>query len=130
MQHDLSLENASSSYILLSIGRLVAQIPSLLLAIAIAIIVTRVSSTQDMALHIGEQVSIFRAWIPVSAVLLFIGFVPGMPNFLFLTAAVVFGIGAWYINKNKSNKIYDENGNILSGNSKSDETGEEENLIK
>ncbi len=126
LQHDLSLENASSSYILLSIGDgLVAQIPSLLLAIATAIIVTRVSSTQDMALHIGEQVSIFRAWIPVSAVLLFIGFVPGMPNFMFLTAAAVAGIGAWYINKNKSNKIYDENGNTLSGNSKSDETGEE-----
>ncbi len=126
LQHDLSLENASSSYILLSIGDgLVAQIPSLLLAIATAIIVTRVSSTQDMALHIGEQVSIFRAWIPVSAVLLFIGFVPGMPNFMFLTAAAVAGIGAWYINKNKSNKIYDENGNTLSGNSKSDTTGEE-----
>ncbi len=126
LQHDLSLENASSSYILLSIGDgLVAQIPSLLLAIATAIIVTRVSSTQDMALHIGEQVSIFRAWIPVSAVLLFIGFVPGMPNFMFLTAAAVAGIGAWYINKNKSNKIYDENGNTLSGNSKSDATGEE-----
>ena len=126
LQHDLSLENASSSYILLSIGDgLVAQIPSLLLAIATAIIVTRVSSTQDMALHIGEQVSIFRAWIPVSAVLLFIGFVPGMPNFMFLTAAAVAGIGAWYINKNKSNKIYDENGNTLSGSSKSDATGEE-----
>ena len=126
LQHDLSLENASSSYILLSIGDgLVAQIPSLLLAIATAIIVTRVSSTQDMALHIGEQVSIFRAWIPVSAVLLFIGFVPGMPNFMFLTAAAVAGIGAWYINKNKSDKIYDENGNTLSGSSKSDATGEE-----
>ena len=55
-----------------------------MLAIATAIIVTRVSTTEDMAAHIGKQISLSRAWIPVSAVLLLIGFVPGMPNFLFL----------------------------------------------
>ena len=66
-QHDLSLKSAAESYILLSIGDgLVAQIPSLLLAIATAIIVTRVSTTQDMAKHIGRQVSLFRAWVPVA----------------------------------------------------------------
>ena len=54
-QHDLAFEEAAETYILLSIGDgLVAQIPSLLLAIATAIIVTRVSSTQDMAEHIGK----------------------------------------------------------------------------
>ena len=68
---------------------LVAQIPSLLLAISTAIIVTRVSSKQDMASHIGDQLSISKAWIPVSAVLLLIGFVPGMPNLLFIAAAIV-----------------------------------------
>jgi flagellar biosynthesis protein FlhA len=86
-QHDMSFSSASESYILLSIGDgLVAQIPSLMLAIATAIIVTRVSTTEDMAAHIGKQISLSRAWIPVSAVLLLIGFVPGMPNFLFLAA--------------------------------------------
>ena len=59
-QHDLAFEEAAETYILLSIGDgLVAQIPSLLLAIATAIIVTRVSSTQDMAEHIGSK-SIFQ----------------------------------------------------------------------
>ena len=91
-QHDLTLDQASESYILLSIGDgLVAQIPSLMLAIATAIIVTRVSTTQDMAAHIGEQVGLSRAWLPVSAVLFLIGFVPGMPNALFLTAAILAG---------------------------------------
>ena len=42
-----------------------------------------------MAKHIGRQVSLFRAWVPVAGVLLLIGFVPGMPNFLFLFAAAV-----------------------------------------
>ena len=92
-QHDLAGGDAAETYILLSIGDgLVAQIPSLLLAIATAIIVTRVSSTQDMAEHIGKQINISRAWLPVSAVLLLIGFVPGMPNTLFLVAGAVAGI--------------------------------------
>ena len=97
-QHGLSLQSAAESYILLSIGDgLVAQIPSLLLAIATAIIVTRVSTTQDMARHIGRQVSMFRAWVPVAGVLLLIGFVPGMPNFLFLFAAGAAGLTAWFL---------------------------------
>ena len=97
-QHGLSLESAAESYILLSIGDgLVAQIPSLLLAIATAIIVTRVSSTQDMAKHIGRQVSLFRAWVPVAGVLLLIGFVPGMPNLLFLFAAAAAGLTAYFL---------------------------------
>jgi len=91
-QHDLAISDAAETYILLSIGDgLVAQIPSLMLAIATAIIVTRVSSTQDMAAHIGKQVSLSRAWLPVSAVLFLIGLVPGMPNFVFLIAALIAG---------------------------------------
>ena len=96
-QHDLSVSIAAENYILLSIGDgLVAQIPSLLLAIATAIIVTRVSSTQDMAAHIGDQISLSRAWAPVSGVLMLIGFVPGMPNLLFIGAALIAaGAGYW-----------------------------------
>ncbi|MEL0042557.1 MAG: FHIPEP family type III secretion protein, partial [Candidatus Puniceispirillum sp.] len=91
-QHNLAISDAAETYILLSIGDgLVAQIPSLMLAIATAIIVTRVSSTQDMAAHIGKQVSMSRAWVPVSAVLFLIGLVPGMPNFMFLIAALIAG---------------------------------------
>lgn len=97
-QHGLSLESAAESYILLSVGDgLVAQIPSLLLAIATALIVTRVSTTQDMAKHIGRQVSLFRAWVPVAGVLLLIGFVPGMPNFLFIFAAAAAGLTAFFL---------------------------------
>ena len=89
-QYGLSVGVAAETYTLLSIGDgLVAQIPSLLLAIATAIIVTRVSASGDMADHIGKQVSLSKAWLPVSGVLLLIGFVPGMPNLLFLGAALV-----------------------------------------
>ena len=102
-QHDLALSDAAETYILLSIGDgLVAQIPSLMLAIATAIIVTRVSSTQDMAAHIGKQVSLSRAWLPVSAVLLLIGLVPGMPNAMFLIAALIAGTAGIVMRRRES----------------------------
>ena len=112
-QYDLPVSTAAETYILLSIGDgLVAQIPSLLLAISTAIIVTRVSSKQDMASHIGDQLSISRAWIPVSAVLLLIGFVPGMPNLLFITSAIVAataGFLARRVERKRETKIEGEN---------------------
>ena len=110
-QYDLPVSTAAETYVLLSIGDgLVAQIPSLLLAISTAIIVTRVSSKQDMASHIGDQLSISRAWIPVSAVLLLIGFVPGMPNLLFITSAIVAataGFLARRVERKRETKIED-----------------------
>jgi len=91
-QHNMPVTSAAENYVLLSIGDgLVAQIPSLLLAISTAVIVTRVSSTQDMAEHIGRQINLSRAWIPVAVVLGLIGLVPAMPNWLFLTGALVAG---------------------------------------
>ena len=89
--HGLGIEEAANTYFLLSVGDgLVAQIPSLLLAIATAIIVTRVSETQHLGEHISKQMNLSRAWLPVSGVLILIGIVPGMPNTLFLIA----GFGA------------------------------------
>ena len=108
-QHDLAFEEAAETYILLSIGDgLVAQIPSLLLAIATAIIVTRVSSTQDMAEHIGKQINLSRAWLPVSGVLFLIGIVPGMPNTLFLVAGAISGIIGYLAMNFKNNEFSED----------------------
>lgn len=96
-QHSMALGTAAQTYVLLSIGDgLVAQIPSLLLSIATAIIVTRVSSTHDMAGHIKTQMNLPRAWLPVAAVMAILGLVPGMPNILFLIAACVAAGVAWF----------------------------------
>ncbi len=100
LQHDLSLNDAASLYVLLSVGDgLVAQIPSLLLSIATAIIVTRVSSSQAMAEHIGKEISLAQAWFPVAAVLGIIGLVPGMPTALFVGMAVAAGFIGFMINR-------------------------------
>lgn len=90
IQHDLELSSAAEAYVLLSIGDgLVAQIPSLLLSIATAIIVTRVSSAENMAEHISSQINLSAAWAPTSFVLLVLGLIPGMPHSLFLAFGVV-----------------------------------------
>ncbi len=88
VQHGLSFSDAASTYITLTIGDgLVAQIPSLLLSIATAVIVTRESSGSDLTQTLMRQVGTRRAWWPVAGILGLIGILPGMPNLLFLTAA-------------------------------------------
>ncbi len=105
VQHDLTLNESAETYILLTVGDgLVAQIPSLLLAMATATIVTRISSdNNDLAGQISSQMGLSRAWIPVSAVLLLFGLVPGMPNTLFLFGSFISGLVAWFISKNDQN---------------------------
>ncbi|WP_455385734.1 flagellar biosynthesis protein FlhA [Acidihalobacter prosperus] len=99
VQHAMSLSQATHNYVLLTIGDgLVAQIPSLLLATATAIIVTRVSSAQDM----GEQVvaQLFgspRALFITAGVLGLLGMVPGMPNVVFLGLASILAVGGFLI---------------------------------
>ncbi|WP_375571196.1 MULTISPECIES: flagellar biosynthesis protein FlhA [Seohaeicola] len=96
-QHNMAIGDAAQTYILLSIGDgLVAQIPSLLLSIATAIIVTRVSSKSDMAQHISRQINLSRAWIPTAAVVAVLGLVPGMPNGLFLLFAIGAAAAAYF----------------------------------
>jgi flagellar biosynthesis protein FlhA len=108
VQHDLPIGQAAEAYILLSIGDgLVAQIPSLLLSIATAIIVTRVSSAQNMSQHITKQVNLSAAWLPTSFVILALGLVPGMPNQLFIVFAGIAGL-LGYLSRRKERSVADE----------------------
>ena len=92
-QHGLSFGEAAHNYTLLTIGDgLVAQIPSLLLSMGTAVIVTRVSSAEDM----GEQISIQlfkdpRAIVITASLIGLLGIVPGMPNLVFLSLAAIPG---------------------------------------
>jgi flagellar biosynthesis protein FlhA len=97
LQHDMSLSAAGEIYLVLTIGDgLAAQIPALLLSIATAIIVTRVSSANDMSTLIAKQIHLRQAWLPVAGVMAIIGIVPGMPNAMFLFFAAVAGLLAWF----------------------------------
>lgn len=85
-QHGLPFSEAAHNYTLLAIGDgLVAQIPSLLLSTATAIIVTRVSASIDMGQQVyGQLLSNPRTLGITGGVLITMGLIPGMPNFIFL----------------------------------------------
>ena len=94
--HDLSFGRALKVYTTLAIGDgLVAQIPSLLLSLATAVIVTRDSSGHDLTDRMMRQLGGFRAWWPVCGILCLFGVVPGMPTTLFIGAGMVLGLIAW-----------------------------------
>ena len=104
LQHQLAIGQAAEAYILLAIGDgLVAAIPSLLLSIATAIIVTRVSSAHNMSEHISRQVNLSAAWVPTSLVILALGLVPGMPNTLFIFFAALTAGFAFLSKRKESN---------------------------
>nr|WP_232846171.1 flagellar biosynthesis protein FlhA [Amphritea pacifica] len=99
LQHGLSFELAARYYSLLTIGDgLVAQIPSLLLSTAAAIMVTRVNSAQDMGKQvIGQLFGSPKALAVAAAILFIMGAIPGMPHVAFLSLAIAAGVGAYFI---------------------------------
>jgi flagellar biosynthesis protein FlhA len=105
MQHDLGLADASRIYVLLTIGDgLVAQIPSLLLSFATAILVTRVTTAESMVEQAGSQLSQPQAIFLSAAILGILGLVPGMPHFIFLSLAAAAGGLGYYLQKQAREK--------------------------
>ncbi len=103
MQHDMAFGDAAETYALLTIGDgLVAQIPSLLLATSVAIIVTRMSRAEDMGSQMASQLLGDRRVLRVVAgILALLGIVPGMPNVAFLLMAAACAGVAYMIDKKK-----------------------------
>lgn len=102
-QHDLDFGTAMRFYALLTIGDgLVAQLPSLLLSTSAAIIVTRVSSAEDLGSQVSNQ--LFdnpRALGITAAILLALGVIPGMPNLVFLLLGSAVGAMAYLVARRK-----------------------------
>jgi len=95
IQHDLPVAEAGKIYTLLTIGDgLVAQIPSLLLSLATAIIVTRVTTSESISEQAGSQLANPSALFISAIILTMLGLVPGMPHLMFITlAAATAGLG-------------------------------------
>lgn len=100
-QHGLPFGEAARVYTLLTIGDgLVAQIPSLLLSIAAAIIVTRQNTREDMGQAMLGQLFDNPKSLTISAgILIAMGLVPGMPHFAFLLLGGLAAAGAWWLHK-------------------------------
>lgn len=96
--HGLPFAEAASNYSMLAIGdALVAQVPALILSIAAAAIVTRVSSNKNLPDQITAQFGSGSAWVPVATILTILGILPGMPHMVVLSAAAVAGGLAFYL---------------------------------
>lgn len=105
-QHNLTLSQALQNYVLLTIGDgLVAQIPSLVLSTATAIIITRVSRTMDLGQQVLAQLtSNPRVLVITAGVIGSLGVIPGMPNVAFLSLAGLVG-GCAYLATKRKEKI-------------------------
>ena len=91
-QRGMSAGDAVQTYSLLSIGGgLVAQIPSLIVAVASGLLVTRVASTGDAALgaDLPFQLGQPRVLAGAAVLLLALGVVPGLPHVPFLVLGVI-----------------------------------------
>ena len=97
LQHDLDASQAAQNYVLLTIGDgLVAQIPSMLLSTATAIIVTRISGEQDMSAEVSSQLTNNPKVLFVAAGIIgAMGVVPGMPNVVFISIATLLAVGGY-----------------------------------
>src|SRR5208283_1373648 len=96
-QHGMSLADAGRT------DGLVAQIPALLLSVAVAILVTRVSRPHDMSQQIMVQVlGQPRALAVTAGILMLLGIIPGMPNLVFLIMAAACGFGAYTFSKRRA----------------------------
>lgn len=106
-QHDLPIGEASDIYTKLTVGDgLVAQIPSLLLSVATAIIVTRQNAEQDMGkVVIGQLFRDPRSLIVSAAILGIMGITPGMPHMAFIILAAISGGLAYYLKKREAKAV-------------------------
>lgn len=103
VQHGLSFADALQIYTLLTIGDgLVAQIPSLLLSVAAALMVTRENTDGDMGAQlVGQMFDNPKSLVIASGILVVMGLVPGMPHLAFLLLGTLCGVGAYVQYKRK-----------------------------
>ncbi len=99
-KYNLSADAAFQQYVLMTIGDgLVAQIPSLLLSTAAAIIVTRVSDDGDIAHDVRNQLLASPSVLYTATGIMFVlAVVPGMPHLPFAVSALL-GFTGWWISK-------------------------------
>ena len=109
VQHDLNFDSAVEIYTLLTIGDgLVAQIPSLLLSVATAIVVTRQNTSQDMGEQVSNQLGQEKSLYIAAGVMFVMGVIPGMPHFAFLVFAILISGVAFFGAKYKAAKALQE----------------------
>ncbi|MET6759255.1 flagellar biosynthesis protein FlhA [Pseudoalteromonas sp. NCIMB_1079] len=102
IQHNMGFGDAMEVYTLLTIGDgLVAQLPSLLLSIGTAIVVTRQNESLNMGDQFKKQLGNEKSLFIASGILIIMGLVPGMPYIAFLSLGALLGYLAYYTQQSK-----------------------------
>jgi flagellar biosynthesis protein FlhA len=98
LQHDMAAGQAAKVYTLLTIGDgLVAQIPALIISVAAGLVVSRVNDEKDITTSFMGQMFGNPVVLALAAgILIVLGLIPGMPNFVFLLLGSGLGTLAWY----------------------------------
>jgi flagellar biosynthesis protein FlhA len=104
VQHGLEFGDAMRIYATLAVGDgLVAQVPALIISTAAGIVVTRVSTDDDFAVQLSQQlITSGSSFYMVGGILMLMGLIPGMPHLAFLTFAALFGGLGWALSKRQS----------------------------
>jgi len=89
VQHGLDFSTAGKTYTLLAIGDgLVAQIPALVISTAAGVIVSRVTTDEDVGSQLtGQLFSNPQVLFLTAGIVGLLGMIPGMPNLAFLLIA-------------------------------------------
>ncbi len=108
--HGLGLGEAFQRFALLTIGDgLVAQVPSLLMSVAAAIIVTRMNDEGEMSDEVGRQLLASpRVLLTAGFIMTILGLVPGMPTAAFLIFAAPLYFAAWRLQQKADGRSYTE----------------------
>jgi flagellar biosynthesis protein FlhA len=124
-QYDMSFTDAGEIYVLLTIGDgLVAQIPSLILSLATAIVVTRVTTSESMTDQTTGQLANPSALFITAGILTLLGIIPGMPSMVFIMLATICAAIGYFVYR--SNPPRDESEDEMPLDSGIQATGEQE----
>ena len=105
LQYDLTFDEASRAYVLLTIGDgLVAQVPALILSLSTAIIVSRVTTSESAPEQATKQLGNYTAFGVAGITLTILGLIPGMPNGVFLSLGLAAIAIAYLIRRSDQEK--------------------------
>jgi len=106
-QHDLGFAEAGRIYVLLTIGDgLVSQIPALVISTAAGVVVSRVSTDEDVGQQmLGQLFSNPNVLLMTGGILATMGLIPNMPHTAFLLLGAALVAGGWTLRQRQRDKV-------------------------
>ena len=115
LQHNLDIATAAKYYTLLTIGDgLVAQIPALVISTAAGMVVSRVSSNENIGQQlVGQLFKQPQIIMLTAAIIGMMGMIPGMPHFAFLALAGLMAWLAYYLSQKSVKEAAQEQADVV-----------------